>query len=134
MSKIIALILSLFTSIFPPQTTDFTINNQIFTLEIAKTTVQKTLGLMYRQSLCQNCGMLFKFDAESIYPFWMKNTSIPLDIIWLDRTGRVVDIKKGQPQNTTPLTNSLPAKYVLETNLNATNLKIGDVLFINQNL
>jgi uncharacterized membrane protein (UPF0127 family) len=64
----------------------------------------------------------------------MKNTSIPLDIIWLDRTGRVVDIKKGQPQNTTPLTNSLPAKYVLETNLNATNLKIGDVLFINQNL
>lgn len=130
MSKIIIIIILVFILFFvfysKSDTKIIKINNQNFNLETAKTVFQKSRGLMFRKSLCQNCGMLFTFDQPGIYPFWMKNTLIPLDIIWLDSAGIVVDIKTGQPQNTDPLTNSSPAKYVLETNLNATGLKIGD--------
>lgn len=140
MSKIIALTLFLVTLsavyyfffYYPRlQTTEILINNQKFIVEIATTPAQKSRGLMYRSSLCPNCGMLFDFGVEGQYPFWMKNTLIPLDVIWLNQNGLVVDIKTGQPQDTKYLTNSQPARYVLETNPNATGLKIGDVLFIN---
>src|SRR3989339_227471 len=110
----------------PYTTIDLTIKSKTFTLEIARTPIQKSRGLMRRSSLCPTCGMIFVFAQESIYPFWMKNTPLPLDIIWLDQNGTVVDIKTGQPQNTTLLTNTTKAKYVIETNLDATGLKIGD--------
>jgi len=140
MSKIIALILFLISLssiyyffFYQPKlkTRKLSIKNQEFIVEIARTPAQKSRGLMYRSSLCSNCGMLFDFGIEGQYPFWMKNTLIPLDIIWLNQNGLVVDIKTGQPQNTNTLTNSSPARYVLETNPNATGLKIGDQILIN---
>lgn len=135
MSKIIALILFLIALLavyyfffYHPklETKKIVINQKDFIVEIATTPAQKSRGLMYRQSLCPNCAMLFDFGIEGQYPFWMKNTLIPLDIIWLNQDGLVVDIKAGQPQNTNYLTNSQPARYVFETNPNATGLKIGD--------
>lgn len=135
MPKIIALtaLLSLVVFIFylffyspPTQEVPVKIKNKTFSLEVARTPAQQSRGLMYRSNLCPSCGMLFIFNQEGIYPFWMKNTPLPLDIIWLSQNGTVVDIKNGQPQDTTLLTNSKPAKYVIETNPNTTNLKIGD--------
>jgi uncharacterized membrane protein (UPF0127 family) len=87
-------------------------------LEIAKTTQERSIGLMNRDSLCDTCGMLFVFDSSAIQSFWMKNTKIPLDMVFLDETGKVVTIH----QKTTPFQESpsyqstKPAKYVLEVN------------------
>lgn len=65
-----------------------------FEVELAITTEEITKGLMFRKELPQNKGMLFIFAKEGIRSFWMKNTLIPLDIIWLNKNKEVVFIKK----------------------------------------
>ncbi len=106
-----------------------TINGNKFKLEVAKTMAQKAKGLSDRSRLCKNCGMIFVYQNLGYYPFWMKNTYIPLDIIWLDDKGVVVDIKTGQPLDLSPLTNQLPAQYIIELNP-GTGIKIGDTIAI----
>jgi uncharacterized protein len=70
---------------------------------------------MYRRHLGNKSGMWFVFKAEGIYPFWMKNTSIPLDIIWVDGSRRVVDFKRNTtPFSEVPIIPSGRAKWVLE--------------------
>lgn len=105
------------------------INNTEFNLEIAQTTLQKTKGLSGRDSLCSNCGMIFVYDQPNIYPFWMKNTHFPLNIIWLNRNGQIVDLKTGQPGDTTILTPSAPAQYIIELPVSSPELSIGDTLW-----
>ena len=95
-------------------------NEKCFNAEIADTPKKHTQGLMNRKSLDQNSGMLFIFDTEAKYKFWMKNTLIPLDIIWLDKNKRVVFIKhNAESCETNPCKTFGPsknAKYVLEIN------------------
>ncbi len=112
----------------PTESLALDIKGQIFNLEVADTPGSRTIGLSNQNSLCPHCGMIFIYQKEAIYPFWMKNTRIPLDIIWLDSNGKVVDIKTGQPQDLSLLTNSAPARYIIETNPNATNLSVGDTI------
>jgi len=77
-------------------------------------------GLMFRESLPPNEGMLFVFEQTGVYPFWMKNTLIPLDIIWLDEDWRIVSIAaavppcRADPCPTYPPAG--PARYVVEVN------------------
>ncbi len=104
------------------------INQQNFTLEIANNPISRSRGLSKRDSLCQNCSMIFIYNKEGTYPFWMKDTLIPLDIIWLDKDGIIVDLKTGQPQSLSILKNQKPAQYIIELNQNATSLKIGDTI------
>jgi len=59
-------------------------------LEIADTDAARVRGLMFRGELAEDRGMLFTFDVPRRYGFWMKNVPIPLDIIWLDASGRIV--------------------------------------------
>jgi uncharacterized membrane protein (UPF0127 family) len=66
-------------------------------LELALTDQEKAIGLMFRDSLAADSGMLFVFDADAPLAFWMKNTFIPLDFVWLDAKGRVVDIRANVP-------------------------------------
>ena len=121
----------------PTDTVEIDIKNQSYQFEIARTLAQKSLGLGNRDNLCQNCGMIFIYQNEGRQPFWMKNARFPLDIIWLDKNGQVVDIKTAQPQPSTPdikLTiyqNSVPARYVLEINAyqaQKLKLSIGDTI------
>jgi uncharacterized protein len=113
------------------------IKNQDYKTEIASTFQQKAKGLSNRKELCPNCAMLFVFNRDKNLPIWMKNTLIPLDLIWINSQNEVVDIQTAQPQPNTPTTklkiyqNQQPAAYVLEINANQAekiDLKIGDTL------
>lgn len=91
-----------------------------FSVELARTSTERKNGLMFRESLDENSGMLFIFDRDGVYSMWMKNMSIPLDLIWLDKDGNVVFIKENaQPcgdQECQTITPSVRAYYVLEIN------------------
>jgi uncharacterized membrane protein (UPF0127 family) len=85
------------------------------TLEVAADDATRTRGLMYRNHLDDGHGMLFVFEEEVEHPFWMRNTVIPLDMIFIGADQRIVGIKA----DTTPLslaqvTVGRPSKWVLE--------------------
>lgn len=111
--------------------------NNCFFVELAKTDTEREKGLMYRNKLDENKGMLFIFGKEDIYSFWMKNTLIPLDMIWIDSNSKVVFISK----NTKPcrslicptINPGVKAQYVLEINAGMAEkigLEVGSVLSI----
>lgn len=86
-------------------------------IEIADNDYQTQTGLMYRSKLETNHGMLFIFADAQFRNFYMKNTKIPLDIIYLDETKTIVSIQKNaKPFDETSLPSEAPAKFVLEIN------------------
>lgn len=89
------------------------------TVEIVTSAAEQAVGLMYRDSLEENSGMLFVFSDTTQRIFWMKNTKIPLDILFFDENGTLVDMKENfQPCSADPceLYYSKPAFSVLEVN------------------
>jgi uncharacterized protein len=92
-------------------------NQQKLTIEIADNEAETTQGLMYRRSMPDSCGMVFIMPDYEPQKFWMKNTYIPLDIIFLDESKKIVTIQA----NTTPFSEAGvesydKAKFVLEVN------------------
>ncbi len=89
-------------------------------VEIAKTEEERNLGLMFRRSLKEGYGMLFVFEKEDYQSFWMKNCFFPLDLIFIDRNGKIVDIKENfEPCKEDPCPSyqsKEKAKFVLEVN------------------
>ena len=86
-------------------------------IEIADDEYQIQTGLMYRDTMKDNQGMLFLFPDEAPRSFYMKNTRIPLDIIYISADSSIVSFQKNAiPYNETSLLSGLPAKYVLEIN------------------
>ena len=86
-------------------------------IEIVDNQAEITRGLMYRPFLPDSAGMLFIFPQEAVRSFWMKNTYIPLDIIFVDANREVVTIQSNtQPLSTEPVPSYKPAKYVIEVN------------------
>jgi uncharacterized protein len=69
----------------------------VYAVEIARTPEEQAQGLMYRESLPARAGMIFLFTDGGAHHFWMKNTMIPLDIIWIDRDGRVLFVSANTP-------------------------------------
>jgi uncharacterized membrane protein (UPF0127 family) len=69
----------------------------VYRLELALTPEDQAQGLMFRESLPPNTGMLFVFPTSEPHHFWMKNTMIPLDMIWLDGNGRVIFVSADTP-------------------------------------
>jgi uncharacterized membrane protein (UPF0127 family) len=95
------------------------VNGATIPVEIADTPDERQRGLMFRESLPKDRGMLFIFDEEGTYSFWMKNTMIHLDIIWISSENIVVHVEK----DLTPCLglcpsykSNQPARYVLEVN------------------
>ena len=66
-------------------------------VEIADTEATRARGLMFRKDLAQDQGMIFLFEHSGLHSFWMKNTMISLDILWLDQSGRIVSIAHSVP-------------------------------------
>lgn len=83
-------------------------------VEIATTPVETAAGLMFRKDMDDDHGMLFAFEKSSRRSFWMRNTVMPLDIIFLDENGEVDSIRRGKPLDETPLRSDGKARYVLE--------------------
>jgi uncharacterized protein len=86
-------------------------------IELAQDDLKRQQGLMYRDKLTENQGMLFVFEDEDVRSFWMKNTVLPLDMIFVNGRNEIVTIHK----NTTPYSeqsyaSTKPAKYVVEVN------------------
>src|SRR6218665_2857644 len=94
------------------------INNQVLDIKIAMTSQEKTQGLCCRDSLPVNQAMLFVYDRPGNYPFWMKDTRIALDMIWISSDKKIVHIEHNvQPASyPTSYTSKIPAQYILETN------------------
>jgi uncharacterized membrane protein (UPF0127 family) len=85
-------------------------------VEVAVTDPQRMQGLMNREKLGKNDGMLFIFDEPAYQSMWMKNTLIPLSVAFLDRDGAILNILDMEPQTLTPNMSAGPALYAIETN------------------
>jgi len=109
-----------------------------FEVDLAVSLGEKEKGLMFKSEMDINRGMLFVYDKEGIYSFWMKNTMIPLDIIWINAESEVVYINTyTQPcevENCLSVNPEKNAKYVLEINAGMADkigLKVGDKIDLN---
>ena len=86
-----------------------------FTVEVARTAEEQRIGLMNRQQLAPDRGMIFPFDAERIASFWMKNTLIPLDMIFIRSDGTITNIEANTvPLSEEPVLSYEPVTAVLE--------------------
>jgi len=84
--------------------------------EIADTAQSRNRGLMQRDHLCADCGMLFVFAQPGRYDFWMKNTPLPLSVAFIDADGSIINIEEMQPNTTTAHSAQGEALYALEMN------------------
>jgi len=101
-----------------------------FTVELAITPQQQMQGLMFRRQMAADAGMLFVYQRPEPAAFWMRNTFIPLDMIFIGPDGRILNIaERTVPQTDTPVPSAGPVKGVLELNGGATSrlgIKPGD--------
>ena len=89
----------------------------VFQVEVADTPAKRELGLQYRRELSDDRGMIFLFAGESPQTFWMKNTPIPLDMIFINRERKIVGIvAETVPFSLDPRSVGIPSQYVLEIN------------------
>ena len=110
-------------------------NGSSIVVEVVSDPESRARGLMYRPSLAENRGMLFLFPAPDVHSFWMKDTLIPLDMIWLDTERRIIAIERDVPPcQADPCPSygpSVEALYVLELAAGqaaAHRLERGDIL------
>ncbi len=99
-------------------------------VELARTDAERSRGLMHRASLADEAGMLFLFDETAEHGFWMKDTLIPLDMIFIGDDGRIVGVvERAAPRSTESRSVGAPSRYVLEVNggwTRARGVKAGD--------
>lgn len=109
-----------------------------FRVEIADDDAERSRGLMYRDQMDADAGMLFLFDRQEPQAFWMKNTRIPLDILYFDQTWSLVGWSLNTPpcslgNNCPSYPSGAPARYVLELNAGTADkigAELGDVLAV----
>jgi uncharacterized protein len=103
---------------------------QKFSIELALTDAQMEQGLMFRRSMAADAGMLFDFKQPTNVTMWMKNTVIPLDMLFLDTSGKIIDIhERAVPYSTDIIASTVPARYVIELNggtVARLGIKLGD--------
>lgn len=86
-------------------------------VEVADTDARRARGLMFRERLPPGAGMLFVFPDETVRAFWMKNTPLPLDMLFIGADGRLKGcVERAEPFTLTPRSIPEPARYVLEVN------------------
>lgn len=111
------------------ETVSLKIGKQTVLAEIANTPQSRERGLMQRDRLCGNCGMLFVFERAGRYAFWMKNTPLPLSIAFIAADGSILNTAEMQPNTSNPHGAQGNALYALEMNRNwfaSNGIKPGD--------
>ena len=107
-----------------------------FNVEIARKKIDRDKGLMFRKNLNLDKGMLFIFPNESKVSMWMKNTLVPLDIIFISKNYKIVDIiNNAKAMSKDILTSKVKAKYALEINaglVKKLNIKIGNNIYFEE--
>ncbi|NMH60417.1 DUF192 domain-containing protein [Alteromonas ponticola] len=109
------------------------IGGDSYEVELAQSPEQRAQGLMFRKSLCNDCGMLFHFTPERRVGMWMKNTYIPLDVAFIDSDGVITDIKAMQPHDLNTTMSSKVVAFSLEMNqgwFQQQGVKEGDTITI----
>lgn len=86
-------------------------------VEVVSTPEQRSRGLMFREKIGRNDGMLFIFDEPGYHAMWMMNTLIPLSVAFLDGEGRILNIEDMQPKTLDSHAAQGPARYAVETNI-----------------
>ena len=107
------------------------LNDKKNTIEHACSTEEITTGLMNRDSIPENHGMLFIFPFNQALEFWMKNTRVPLDIAYIDENFVIKQIEQMKPYDLTPVVSKYKVLYALEMNVGwfaKNNIKVGDTL------
>jgi uncharacterized membrane protein (UPF0127 family) len=95
-------------------TTQLTAGIHLITAEVAANDPQRARGLMFREKLAPNHGMLFVFDAKTVQCMWMRNTLIPLSVAFIDDDGSIVNIEDMQPKTENSHCAAKPVRYALE--------------------
>jgi uncharacterized membrane protein (UPF0127 family) len=107
----------------------------LFNVEVSRTPAELKFGLMYRNEMALDHGMLFVFPLEQMRSFWMKNTFIPLDMIFIRKNGTIVNIEaNAKPLDLSSRPSKAPALAVLEINGGLSEklgIKAGDVIYHN---
>jgi hypothetical protein len=107
------------------------VGNHQLTVELAATAAHRGRGLMFREKLQGDRGMLFMFPDERVLDFWMRNTSIPLSIAFADASGRIVRVADLEPFSEVPVSSRELARYALEVNrgwFEARGIRSGDAI------
>jgi uncharacterized protein len=118
-------------------TTTMQIGGQTFTLEIAISPHDQAVGLMHRDSLAQDHGMIFISPQDQPQTYWNHDVHFPLDLIFLDSNSTVVSLKHMEAYNDASVSSDAPAKYVIELNSGVParlNVKVGDKLTLPQDV
>lgn len=98
-------------------------------VEVARTREEQQRGLMYRKELAPDAGMIFVFASEKPHPFWMANTLVPLDMLFIGDDGRVAAIVEREPLGLESSDGGVASRYVLEVNRGwsrSHGVKVGD--------
>ena len=97
-------------------TATLTVDGHAVTVEVAATGPHRSRGLMYRDAMGDDAGMLFIYEGEAVRRFWMKDTRIPLSIAFANRSGEIVRIADMKPFDEASTSSLSPAMYALEMN------------------
>ena len=98
-------------------TTQLTAGIHLIKAEVAATDPQRQQGLMFREKMANNTGMVFVFDQSATQCMWMKNTALSLSVAFIDERGAIVNIEDMQPHKLDSHCSRKPVKYALEMNL-----------------
>lgn len=114
-----------FTTFLTENTATQSFNVRVVSPSDGKTFIQ---GLMHEKSMPIDKGMFFIFEDEDYHGIWMKNTHIPLDVVWINENGIIVDIATLEPHDLHTTQPKQPAKYILEVNAGEFTGKVGESL------
>ena len=108
------------------------LGGQRYTVEVADDDEERAMGLMFREEMAEDRGMIFIHERQEPQAYWMKNTKIPLDILYFDESRKLVSQQRDVPpcsagNQCPPYPSNAPARYVLELNAGqAAKLKLND--------
>ena len=115
------------------ETATIKVNGKPIVVEVANTVERRDRGLMYRDSLAPDRGMLFVYKQEDTLSFWMKDTRVPLDIAFLKADGWICDVQQMDPKDLESHRSEMQARFALEMNQGwfaANGVKVGDTVEI----